>query len=331
MKIGNMLNSVALLLCAGFLATLTHASQASESGGRPDAATAQTETLSPVAQKWKESGKYMTIDGHRIFYHDVGKGPVILLLHGHPSSSYDWKGVVEILKPKARVISFDHLGWGLSDKPEVFSYSLFQLADIAEKVLSELGVKEAHVVSHDISTSVHTELMARHLEGSLSFNMLSSMLTNGSILQWVSTEPDSQNLAQHNETLFEAIKQFKSMGTEAKPLINKITLGNLSDETLSVMVELLIRDNGLDRLAAQSGYMRERYIHAERWVGAIEKISPLRIVWAKDDPVANISIGRELNERAPQAKYVEIAGVGHFPNAEAPEEIAKQILLSTGL
>ncbi len=289
------------------------------------------EPLSPVAQAWEKSGKYMTIDGHNIFYHDVGKGPVILLLHGHPSSSYDWKGVVEVLKPKARVISFDHLGWGLSDKPEVFSYSLMQLADIAEKVLAKLKVKDAHVVSHDISTSVHTELMARHLDGTLSFNMLSSTLLNGSILQWVSAEPDSQNLAQHNETLFEAIKQFKSMGPEVKGMINKITLGNLSDETLSVMAELLVRDNGLDRLAAQSVYMRERYVHADRWVGAIEKISPLRIVWAADDPVANIAIGRELNERAPQAGYAEIKGIGHFPNAEAPQEIGKQILLSTGL
>lgn len=289
------------------------------------------EPLSDVAKAWEKSGSYMTIDGHKIFYHDVGKGPVILLLHGHPSSSYDWKGVVEIIKPKARVISFDHLGWGLSDKPEVFSYSLIQLADIAEKVLSTLGVKEAYVVSHDISTSVHTELMARHLEGSLSFNMLGSTLLNGSVLQWVSAEPDSQNLAQHNETLFQAIQGFKSMGPEVKPMINKITLGNISDETLSVMAELLIRDNGLDRLAAQSLYMRERYVHADRWVGAIEKIKPLRIVWAKDDPVANIQIGRELNQRAPQAAYVEIAGIGHFPNVEAPEEIAKQILLATGL
>lgn len=289
------------------------------------------EPLSPVAQAWEKSGKYMSIDGHNIFYHDVGEGPAILLLHGHPSSSYDWKGVVEVLKPKARVISFDHLGWGLSDKPEVFSYSLMQLADIAEKVLAKLEVKDAHVVSHDISTSVHTELMARHLDGILSFNMLSSTLLNGSILQWVSAEPDSQNLAQHNETLFEAIKQFRSMGPEVKGMINKITLGNLSDETLSVMAELLVRDNGLERLAAQAGYMRERYVHAERWVGAIEKISPLRIVWAKDDPVANIAIGRELNQRAPQAGYAEIQGIGHFPNAEAPQEIGKQILLSTGL
>ena len=287
--------------------------------------------LSNAAREWLDSGKYMEIEGKSIFYSDRGEGTPIMLLHGHPSSCHDWKGVCDRLESKARLISFDHVGWGLSDKPVAFSYSLMQLADITEKLVSKLGVKDAHVVSHDISTSVHTELMARHLEGSLSFNILSSMLTNGSILQWVSSEPDEQNLAGHNETLGEASKGFKAMGPKYKPMINAWTLGNLSDEKLSLMAELHLRDHGLDRMAAISVYMRQRYIHAERWVGAIEKFDPLRIVWAVDDPVANIAIGRELNERAPQAAYAEIKGVGHFPPAEAPDEIAKQILLSTGL
>ena len=289
------------------------------------------EMLSDAAKAWEQTGSYMTVDGHRVFYHDVGEGPVILLLHGHPSSSLDWKDVVPVLQEKARVISFDHVGWGLSDKPVRFGYTLMDLADITEKVVAELGVAEAHVVSHDISTSVHTELMARHLEGSLSFTILSNTLLNGSILQWVSSEPDEQNLAQHNETLFEAMRQMEAMGPKLPGILDEITLGNLSDERRALMTELLVRDDGLKRLAAQAVYMRDRYVHSERWVGAIEKISPLRIVWASDDPVANVAIGRELAERARQAAYTEIKGIGHFPNAEAPEKIAEQILIATGL
>ncbi len=45
------------------------------------------EMLSDAAKAWEQTGSYMTVDGHRVFYHDVGEGPVILLLHGHPSSS----------------------------------------------------------------------------------------------------------------------------------------------------------------------------------------------------------------------------------------------------
>ncbi|WP_082677439.1 alpha/beta fold hydrolase [Ruegeria profundi] len=295
-------------------------------------ATAQESSeLSTAAQEWEATGQYITVDGHRIFYHDVGEGPVILLLHGHPSSSYDWSEVVPNLTEKARVISFDHVGWGLSDKPVRFGYSLMELADVTEALVAELGVTEAHVASHDISTSVHTELMARHLEGSLGFTILSSTVFNGSILQWVSSEPDEQNLAQHNETLFEAMRQMEAMGPELPGILDEITLGNLSEDRISMMVELLLRDNGLQRLPAQAVYMRDRYVHSERWVGAMEQISPLRIVWASDDPVANVAIGRELAQRAKQAEYTEIKGIGHFPNAEAPEVIAEQILLGTGL
>ena len=159
------------------------------------------------------------------------------------------------------------IGWGLSDKPEAFSYSLFQQADVAEALLKSLGISEAHVASHDLGTSVHTELLARNLEGSLSFKLLSSLITDGSILQWISNEPASQNLAQSNETLFLAM----------------------------------------------------------------EKTTPLRIAWAKDDPVATVNIGRELAQRCPQAEYVEIGGVGHFPNAEDPDFVAEQVALSAGL
>ena len=288
--------------------------------------------LSSAAKAWEKTGKYMTIDGHKVFYHDVGKGPVILLLHGHPSSSHDWKEVVERLKSKARLVSFDHVGWGLSDKPVAFSYSLMQLTDITEAVVKELGIKKVHVVSHDISTSVHTELLARNLEGILSFELLSSMFTNGSVLQWISTEPGSQNLVQNNETLFQAMEQFKKLTPDSyTKALNEATLNNLSARENSIMTELLFHHDGILRLAAQSSYMRERYIYAERWVGAMEKTTPMRIVWSTDDPIANVSIGRELEQRNPQAAYVEKKDLGHFPNAEDPEFIARQILLSTGL
>ncbi len=291
----------------------------------------KTSSLSSAAKAWEATGEYMTIDGRRIFYHDVGTGPVILLLHGHPSSSHDWQGVTERLQDKARLVSFDHIGWGLSDKPTAFSYSLMQLTDITEQVVEKLGIKEAHVVCHDVSTGVHTELLARSLEGSLSFKVLSSMFTNGSILQWVSNEPDSQNMAGNNATLFQAMAGFKTFGPELPAFFKNCTLGNLSDEEIQLMSELFVHNDGVDNLAAISGYMRERYIHSDRWVGAMEKTSPLRIVWASDDPVAIVSIGRELEQRCPQAEYVEKTGIGHFPNAENPEFIAEQIAISAGL
>lgn len=330
MKLGKMFKASALVVGLGLSLTIPGLSMAATSQ-IPASVEAQHTELSQAAKEWQATGNYMTIEGHNVFYHDVGEGPVIVLLHGHPSSSLDWRETVDILKDKARLITFDHVGWGLSDKPVAFSYSLMEMADITEEILNELDVKSAHVVSHDISTSVHNELMARHLEGSLSFDLESSMLTNGSMIQWISEEPPEQKLAESNETLFKAIDTFSQVGPSIPQTLTGMTLGNLSEERIDLMSELLLRDNGAERLAAQSLYMRERYVHAERWLGAISNTHPLRIVWAKDDPVANVKIGRELNKIAPNADYVEIKGIGHFPNAEAPEQIAEHILISTGL
>ena len=166
----------------------------------------------------------------------------------------------------------------------------------------------------------------------LSFKLLSSQFFNGSILQWLSNEPGTMNRAQSNETLFQAMEEFVQVTPEAYVEgFNKATLGNLSDEDLQMRSELFFHNNQHLRLAAQSGYMRERYVHRDRWVGAIQKSNPVRIAWAKDDPVAVVAIGRELDKQCPNATYVEWGGIGHFPNAEDPDFVAEQVALSAGL
>ena len=94
-----------------------------------------------------------------------------LLLHGYPTSCHDWRGVAEHLGTRHHTIAPDFLGFGLSDKPEAFSYSLFQQADMVERLLSQSAIGAAHVVSHDMGTSVHCELLARQAEGRLAFEL----------------------------------------------------------------------------------------------------------------------------------------------------------------
>ncbi|MBD0402975.1 alpha/beta fold hydrolase [Flammeovirga sp. EKP202] len=291
----------------------------------------EIKNFSPMTQEWLESGKFMQIEGKTIFTFDVGEGTPILLLHGHPSSSHDWKGAADQLKDRSRLISFDLVGYGLSEKPEAFSYSLFQQADIALGLIQKLGLKEVHVVSHDISTSIHTELLARAIDGTLPFKILSNTFLNGSILQWVSNEPPEQDVFQNNTRLFEGIKALEGIDKKMPEIIRGIIRKPVPQEKLNMIGELMGYRDGHLRLAAQSVYMRERYVHAKRWVGAMENTKPMRIIWAEDDPVANIQIGRELAQRIEHADFVQWKGAGHFPNFEDPDFVAKQIAISTGI
>ncbi len=71
--------------------------------------------------------RYTTVDGHRLFYREAGPSdaPVIVLLHGFPTSSYMFRQLVPILADRYRVIAPDMLGFGLSDAPaaDEFDYT----------------------------------------------------------------------------------------------------------------------------------------------------------------------------------------------------------------
>jgi pimeloyl-ACP methyl ester carboxylesterase len=164
----------------------------------------QLDELCDASRSWLAAGRHEKVAGGRMFVYErrpaaraTPESPTLLLLHGFPTSCYDWRGVVERLSTRMRTIAPDFLGFGLSDKPEAYSYSLFQQADTIEELLTTLNVQSAHVVSHDLGTSVHCELLARQSEGRLKFELQSSTFLNGSMLQWLATiTPFQEQLAE---------------------------------------------------------------------------------------------------------------------------------------
>lgn len=287
--------------------------------------------LSSATKEWLASGRRIDVEGKRIFVYERGDGPAILLLHGFPTSCYDWRGVIDALAADYRCVALDFPGFGLSDKPVAYSYSLFQQADVVAGVARALGLSSAHVVSHDIGTSVHCELLARQNERALTFRIASSTFLNGSMLQWLATITPFQELLASNKSLQQAI-DLCNTGIEGyvgglKALMKRPDC--LSQDDALIMQELLNYQDGHRRLPATSGYMRERYVNAERWLGALAATDAaatrVQFVWADGDPVANIEMGRELQRMHPDAPYTELAGLGHFLLMEDPAAVAMAI------
>ena len=284
--------------------------------------------LSAATQRWADSGRFVEVDGHRLFMVERGSGPVLLLVHGFPTSSYDYGALMALLSSRYRCIAFDFPGYGLSDKPVAYSYSLFQQADAVEALLDALGVRSARVVCHDMGTSVMTELFARSLEGRPGCRFEHVTFTNGSMLQWRADITPFQKLLASNETLLQGMDVCARLGDAfvagLRGLMRRPEVVTPEDEL--VMRELLLHDDGHLRLPAMAGYMRERYLHKERWIGALQKSAQhISFVWAKDDPIANLALGRELHALVPEAPYLELDGVGHFVVFEDPERVAAAI------
>lgn len=101
--------------------------------------------IAQIYEAWARRGRFVTIpEGHRIFCVQEGQGPDLLLVHGFPSTSHDFAAALPLLTPHFRVTTFDHLGFGFSDKPAgAVSYSLLDQARRAGEVARMLGVGRA--------------------------------------------------------------------------------------------------------------------------------------------------------------------------------------------
>ena len=111
-------------------------------------------------EEWWEGGSRERIGDHDVFVRLEGDGPWVTLLHGFPTSSYDWEPIVPALVEAGhRLLMFDFLGFGDSDKPNT-SYSLLAQTEIVRRLWERHGVERTAVVAHDYGVSVAQELLA---------------------------------------------------------------------------------------------------------------------------------------------------------------------------
>lgn len=248
-----------------------------------------------------------------------GEGPTLLLLHGFPSSSYDYRDVVQRLGDRAW-LTLDFLGFGLSDKPRPHRYSLLEQADIVQDVVADAGVGPVVLLAHDMGTSVATELLARDISGSLPFDLQRAVLTNGSVIIERASLRRSQKILRGplgplfarltNKRGF--IRGFAELFSAQHPL---------SPEEAGAQWELLAREDGQRILHLLCAYLNERVRFAQRWHGAVRDwAKPLSFLWATGDPVATTNVLAGLRELRPAAEVIQLPGIGHYPQIEVPDD-----------
>lgn len=100
-------------------------------------------------------------DGNRIHYVDEGEGDVIFMIHGNPTWSFYYRDLIQKLRSTFRCIAIDHMGCGLSDKPQKYPYTLAQHIANARKVIETLSLKRFHLVMHDWGCAIGMALAER--------------------------------------------------------------------------------------------------------------------------------------------------------------------------
>jgi pimeloyl-ACP methyl ester carboxylesterase len=284
---------------------------------------------SSILSQWSSRGTHRSVFGYNVFSLSEGEPskPVLAVLHGFPTSSLDFVKTLPLLSERFRVILHDHLGFGLSDKPVRFSYSLVEQADIAIALWREMGITRVHLLAHDYGTSIATELLSRREKGLLSIEVLSVTFTNGSVHRELAQLTLSQRLLAHKRLgpLFVKLTHPKIFTTQLRRIFGDPNA--VSEDELLALWEAMTYQHGLARLPKISQYLEERWRFWERWIFPLTRLNiPTHIVWGRRDPIAIPAIAERLFDEIPGAKLTWFAHLGHYPMLESPEEFSRAVL-----
>lgn len=278
---------------------------------------------------WLEKGEYLTLNGHQIFYIDTKEAhkPTILLIHGFPTSSWDWVKIWDALSAGYRLVAMDMLGFGYSAKPNPHNYSIHEQADIVERLVETLELEKFHVLAHDYGDTVAQELLARQNEGSGKGDWTSICFLNGGLF------PET-----HQALLIQ-----KLLLSPLGPIINKLTTQRNFDKSFSHVFgegtkpsreeldnfwALINHNEGRHIFHNLISYMSDRIEHRERWVKALKDAKvPLALINGSVDPVSGAHMIGHYRNIVGEPDYLrELAQIGHYPQVEDPENVAKYYL-----
>ncbi|RMH18885.1 MAG: alpha/beta hydrolase [Acidobacteria bacterium] len=282
------------------------------------------ERAQPI-DRWRAAGREVEVFGQRIFY--LERGPrlatPLLLLHGFPSSSFDFHRVIDAWAERYRVVVHDHPGFGFSAKPAAYSYSLLEQAETAIGLWRQLGIGEGHLLAHDYGTSVATELLARRARGLLPLDLKSVTLCNGSVHLELARLRLAQRLARSPLTgpLFGRLVP----GSYVKRVLRRLwgDPRRARDADLEGIWRAIRHGDGQRRTHQISSYLDERVRFRHRWAGALRWLDvPVHVLWGRRDPVAVPAIAEKLAQEIVGSTLTWLEDLGHYPMLEQPEAFA---------
>jgi len=281
-------------------------------------------TGSGAVAQWEGLGEYRELCGHRIF--TIAAPPVgtelhepLLVLHGFPSSSFDFHLVLDGLRRNRQVLLLDMLGYGLSAKPDV-AYTIALQADIVAAFVAARGVDTVALLTHDMGDTVGGELLARQIEGGWPVDVTRRVVSNGSIyIEMAQLSAGQQLLLSLPDELMPADSPISGAAVQAGVAATFSPRSRVAADELAAFAELTERGDGQRVLARLIRYIEERRRHEGRFTGAIETHpSPLGIVWGRDDPIAVAAMAERLHDARPDSRVCWLDDVGHYPMVESP-------------
>lgn len=294
-------------------------------GGAIGAAIAWKMITRPGTVSWEdnrqlvahsEHSNFVDIDGITVHYQEFGDpaDPTLVLIHGFTASTYVWKTVAPVLAENGfHIIAPDLPGFGFSEKPAWFDYSIASHSRVVQRLMNRLGIGKATIVGSSYGGAVGTWLTLDNPE------RVSKLILVGAVCN---------NDPKNNPIL--KLAGVPGVGEVITPFLvdSKAFLKFRMQNTLDPSNHSLITNDRIDSvqrpIKAADGHrsvlLTSRNWDAERIekdAGLIEQ--PTLLIWGENDRVIPIKYGEWLYENILNSRFVVLTNCGHVPMEERPE------------
>lgn len=295
------------------------------------------------AELWRQRGSYFSwqpaepgVSAVQVFHVEIGDPalPVMLLAHGFPTSSIDWFEAAESFSASFRVCMLDFPGYGFSDKPRGWGYSLSRDAELLGFYLLEIvGASAATVLAHDRGDSVALIHAARCAAGSCPVRLEHLLLTNGNMFLPLSNLTSLQQLLLDEATAPQVLANLT-------PEILAAGMGAATftpprapvDPEVEALTTTFAHDDGVGVLHETIQYLIERSADEQAWLEALAAlVVPTTVIWGMNDTVAPPRVAmfvwdRYLMFKPGRNALYFIPDANHYLQNDRPDAFVKVVL-----
>lgn len=280
--------------------------------------------MSMSVDEWRAQGTFTHLLKHEVFYADTGEEgrTTIFLIHGFPTSTWDWTRLWTELSGSFRLVALDMLGFGFSAKPRNHRYTIMEQADLCEALVESLRLGDFHVLAHDYGDTVAQELLARQDEGRGKGRWLSACFLNGGLFPETHRPRLIQKLLLSPAgSVVNRLASRRSFDRSFSAVFGEHT--KPSAEELSDFWRIINYNEGKLVFHRLIHYMTDRTQHRERWVRALrDSAVPIGIINGSADPVSGAHMVARYREVVSRDHFVvELPSIGHYPHVEATEAV----------
>jgi haloalkane dehalogenase len=274
-------------------------------------------------EHWVPRGRY------QIYAREyAGEKPAIVLMHGFPDNLHLYDRLVPHLSGR-RVVVFDFLGWGRSDKPEGYPYTADNQTRDLDAVIEHLGLENVMLVAHDASGPPAIDWALWHPERTAALVLLNTYYG----LTPAARPPEA--ILLFSTPLLRNVARFVSGRFDLFRRMYWWQIGRrfIRDEEVRKGFVPLLYEQFAATPSTKPAFFS---LNADLWgtmrsrAGAEPEMRafgrPVRIIFGEADPYLNVGVARDFHEKFPTSELFLVPGARHFPQLDEPEEVARLIL-----